>query len=560
MPGDRFIEMATAEDRRVLDVLFRHASEAVTVQDRSGRLLYANDEAARIVGFRTGAELVSVPPEELVGRFEMIDRSGAPLAIESLPGRRVMAGAPVADAVIGYRRPGSPRARWSRVRASPIKNDAGEVVLAINFFQDITAQFRRDEIQELLYTIYETLGYSLNREESLRELARILVPRMGSWCAVHLLDPAGLLVPVALVHPDADAARSLLDISSPAPIRPGEDRLQRRVSDTGRSELIGQITEEMLEEAESTTSKELVDLIRELDLNSLACVPIAVGSKVIGTLTIARSAPDPELEVTDIDVLEAVADRVGAVLENASLYQQQLEIAETLQSVLMPKRLPDRPGLKLAGRYRPVSSMPGHVGGDFYDVFPTPQGNLAVVMGDIEGKGVEAAAAVGIARYTLRSTIALDPESETVFRQLNEVLLEEDRMCTLAYVVLEDHGGRTKLRVALAGHPPPVIVTADGTVERLGQPCPPVGVVPTIHPIETTRWLDHGDTVVLYTDGYAAPGLHPPETVELALSKCEPDIPGGLLDQMLDLLFADLAPEGARDDIALVALQATATV
>jgi len=560
LPGDRFIELATAEDRRVLDILFRHASEAVTVQDRSGRLLYANDEAARIVGFRTGAELVSTPPEEIIGRFEMIDRTGSPFPLESLPGRRVMAGAPVADSVIGYRRPGSPRARWSRVRASPIKNDAGEVVLAINFFQDVTAQFRRDEIRELLYTIYETLGYSLNREESLRALARILVPRMGSWCAVHLLEPGGALVPIALIHPDDDAARSLLHLSAPAPIGPGEDRLQRRVTETGRSELIGEITDEMLAEAESTTSKYLVDLVRQLDLNSLACVPIAAGPKVIGTLTIARSAPDPELEMSDVDVLEAVADRVGVVLENAGLYQQQLEIAETLQAVLIPKRLPDRPGLKLAGRYRPVSSMPGHVGGDFYDIFSTPRGDLAVVLGDIEGKGVEAAAAVGMARYTLRSTIALEPDPETVFRQLNEALLEEDRMCTLAYVILEDHDGRIRLRIALAGHPPPVLVSADGNVEQLGEPCPPVGVVAAIHPVETTRWLDPGDTLVLYTDGYAAPGLHPPESVELALSKCEPDSPGGLLDQMLDLLFVDLAPDGARDDIALLAMQATGTV
>jgi len=190
--------MATAEDRRVLDILFRHASEAVTVQDRSGRLLYANDEAARILGFSTGAELVSTPSEEIVRRFEMVDRTGSPLPVESLPGRRVMAGAPFADTVIGYRRPGSTRVQWSRVRASPIKNDAGGVVLVINFFQDITAQFRRDEIQELLYTVYEALGSSLDRDENLQELARALVPRMGSWCAVHLIQ-GGILVPVATV-------------------------------------------------------------------------------------------------------------------------------------------------------------------------------------------------------------------------------------------------------------------------------------------------------------------------------------------------------------------------
>ena len=369
MPGDRFIELATAEDRRVLDILFRHASEAVTVQDRSGRLLYANDEAARIVGFSTAAELVSTPPEEIVGRFEMIDRTGAPLTVDSLPGRKVMAGAPVADAVIGYRRPGSPHARWSRVRASPIKNDAGEVVLVLNFFQDMTAQFRREEVQELLYTVYEALGSSLDKTENLHELARALVPRMGSWCAVHMLE-GGKLIPMAMVHPDDEDARILVHMSDPGPISLDEDQMQARVARTEKPEIIDMISDEMLQEAEVRAGKELIDAFRRLDLNSVACVPISLGRRLIGTLTLARSFPDPELDGDDVDLLEVVADRAAAALENASLYQQQREIAETLQAVITPSALPQVPGLDLAARYRPVSLV-GQVGGDFYDVFPT---------------------------------------------------------------------------------------------------------------------------------------------------------------------------------------------
>ena len=552
LPGDRFIEMATAEDRRVLDILFRHASEAVTVQDRSGRLLYANDEAARIVGFRTGAELVSTPPEEIVGRFEMVDRTGSPLSVESLPGRRVMAGAPLADTVIGYRRPGSTRVQWSRVRASPIKNDAGEVVLVINFFQDITAQFRRDEIRELLYTVYEALGSSLDRDQNLQELARALVPRMGSWCAVHLIQ-GGILVPVATVYPDEDDARTLVHMVGPNQISLDEDRLQTRVVKSGRPEVIGAITEEMLEEAEAASGRELISVIRRLDLNSVACVAISVGRRVLGTLTLARSSPDPELDMADVDVLGAVADRTAAAMENAGLYEQQREIAETLQTVLTPKSLPQVPGVELAARYRPLSLV-GHVGGDFYDVFPTGDGRTAVLVGDIAGKGVEAAAAVGLARYTLRSTIALDPTSATVITRINESLLEEDRMCTLAYLILEAEGDRFRLRVTLAGHPPPIIIHEDGVMERLGQPCPPVGVLPELTPIEDERWLAPGDMVVLYTDGYAFEGHDPPDSIELALAKCDVGNPGHLLDQMISLLSADLAPKRPRDDMALLAL------
>lgn len=554
MPGDRFIELATAEDRRVLDILFRHASEAVSIQDRSGRLLYANDEAARIVGFRTGAELVSTPPEDIIRRFEMVDRSGSPIPLESLPGRRVLAGAPVAEAVIGYRRPDSPRVRWSQVRASPIKNDAGEVVWVINFFQDITSQFRRDEIRELLYIVYEALGSSLDRDENLQSLAKALVPRMGTWCAVHMLE-GGTLIPVAMVHPDDEDAQTLVNMSDPGPISLDDDHIQARVARTEKPEIIEAISEEMLQEAEDRTSKELIDVVRRLDLNSVACVPIAIGRRVIGTLTLARSFPEAELDMADVDALAAVADRAAAALENAGLYQQQREIAETLQIVLTPKTLPRVPGFRLAARYQPLSLV-GHVGGDFYDVFPIADGRTAVLVGDIAGKGVEAAAAVGLARYTLRSTIALDPNPATVITRINESLLEEEQMCTVAYAILENHGDRFRLRVTLAGHPPVVVVTADGSVERLGEPCPPVGVMAEVIPIEVERWLAPGDTIVMYTDGYAFSGMNPPESVEVALSKCETNDPDRLLSEMLDLLLTDLGPKGPKDDIALLALVA----
>ena len=554
MPGDRFIELATDEDRHVLDILFRHASEAITVQDRSGHLLYANDTAAQMLGFESGAELASTPPGEILAHFDMIDRTGAPLSGDELPGRKVMSGEPFAEAVVGYRRKGAQRARWSRLSASPIKNDLGEVVLVINFFSDITDQVRRDEDQALLSVVYEALGSSLDREESVQALAGALVPRIGSWCSVHLLQPGDRLEPVAAVHPDTDDSRKLVHAATGGAISIGEDRIQARVVRTGRPEVIDRVTTAMLDELESRSGAELADILRRLDLGSVACVPMQVGRRVIGTLTVARSAADPALGPTDLDLLTTIADRAAATLENAGLYQQQREIAETLQAVLTPRSLPKVPGLELAARYRPLSLI-GHVGGDFYDVVPVPGGGYAIVVGDIAGKGVEAAAAVGLARYTLRSTIALDHGFETVLSQLNEALLVEDRMCTLAYVLLRDNGHGFDLRVTLAGHPPPIVITAAGEMRRLGQPCPPAGVLPVLNPIEQEHTLGPGDILVLYTDGYAIPELDPPDSIELALSKCVRDRPDRLLDQMLSILLDDTP--NARDDIALVALRAT---
>jgi serine phosphatase RsbU (regulator of sigma subunit) len=405
-----------------------------------------------------------------------------------------------------------------------------------------------------LYIVYEALGSSLDRDENLQSLAKALVPRMGTWCAVHMLE-GGNLIPVAMVHPNDEDAQTLVNMSDPGPVSLDDDHIQARVARTEKPEIIEAISEEMLQEAEDRTSKELIDVVRRLDLNSVACVPIAIGRRVIGTLTLARSFPEAELDMADVDVLAAVADRAAAALENAGLYQQQREIAETLQIVLTPKTLPRVPGFRLAARYQPLSLV-GHVGGDFYDVFPIADGRTAVLVGDIAGKGVEAAAAVGLARYTLRSIIALDPNPATVITRINESLLEEEQMCTVAYAILENQGDRFRLRVTLAGHPPVVVVTADGSVERLGEPCPPVGVMAEVIPIEVERWLAPGDTIVMYTDGYAFSGMNPPESVEVALSKCETNDPDRLLSEMLDLLLTDLGPKGPKDDIALLALLA----
>jgi hypothetical protein len=299
----------------------------------------------------------------------MIDRTGSPLPGDELPGRKVMAGEPFAETVVGYRRKGAQRARWSRVSASPIKNDLGEVVLVINFFSDITAQVRRDEDQELLSVVYEALGSSLDREESVQALAGALVPRIGSWCSVHLLEPGDRLEPVAAVHPDTEDARKLVQVATGGAISIDEDRLQARVARTGLPEVIDPITAAMLDEVEARSGTELADILRRLDLGSVACVPMKAGRRVIGTLTVARTAADPAIEATDLDLLTTVADRAASTLENAGLFQQQREIAETLQAVLTPRTLPEVPGLELAARYRPLSLI-GHVGGDFYDVVP----------------------------------------------------------------------------------------------------------------------------------------------------------------------------------------------
>jgi serine phosphatase RsbU (regulator of sigma subunit) len=250
-----------------------------------------------------------------------------------------------------------------------------------------------------------------------------------------------------------------------------------------------------------------------------------------------------------------VADRAATTLENAKLYEQQHEIAETLQSGLMPKFLPDLPRLDLATRYRPLEGQVGHVGGDFYDVVALSPTLCAVFVGDIAGKGISAAAAVGLARHTLLSIVLLDNEPAVVFTSLNDALRREDpeRMCTLAYLLVEEVETRYRVRVALAGHPPPAFLRADGELAFVGRPCPPAGVLPSIEPLEEITWLSPGDTVVVYTDGFNLGNEIPTESVTRALREQRFETAESTLDHMMNLLRAH--PASVVDDVAMVALR-----
>lgn len=552
MPGDRFIELAMRDDRHVLDVLFRHAREAITVQDKAGKLIYANDLAARLIGFRSAEELLKAPVAELVGRFEMVDHDGEVLTPERLPGRRVLMGEKVVEEIVGYRVPGSRRVRWSRVNASPIKNDAGETVLAINFFTDITDQVRRDETAKLLASANEFLGASLELEQNLAALAQLLVPQLGSWCGVHLIGDDGTLASVALIHPVSPEADLLVSMRQGERISLDSEQMPARVVRTRKPEVVVEITPEMLAMAEEVEGREFVDLFRRLQVNSVVCVPLQMGSQVIGALSLARTAPDLPFDDSDVEILVSVADRAAVSLENARLYQHEHEVSQVLQRGLMPRFIPGVDGVALAARYRPLTRI-GHVGGDFYDVIPLSDDLCALVVGDIEGKGIAAAAAVGLARHTIRAIVNVDPTPAVVFGALNQALIEEDqRMCTLAYVLLDRRGDRFDMKVTLAGHPPPILVSSDGTRTRLGSPCPPAGVIPSIEPIEELYSLTKGDTLLIYTDGFAVRGEAPPESVEASLLEAHLEE----LDPLLDRLLAHVltaADDKVHDDIALLA-------
>jgi PAS domain S-box-containing protein len=238
-------------------------------------------------------------------------------------------------------------------------------------------------------------------------------------------------------------------------------------------------------------------------VTSVLAVPLLLEDSVMGAL-IAGTLFQRSFSASDASLLQVAADRAALAIERARLFEREHRIAQQLQRSLLPERLPTVPGLRLAARYLPGGAGT-EVGGDWYDALALPGGRLALVMGDVAGRGVAAAATMGQLRSALRA-YALDmghpARPGEVLERLNrfQLLLGTDSMATVVLIVLDP--GAATVRYANAGHPPPIVICGDAEPAYLdGVRSVPLGALDDARFEETEATLAPGSTVVLYTDG-----------------------------------------------------------
>ncbi len=240
-------------------------------------------------------------------------------------------------------------------------------------------------------------------------------------------------------------------------------------------------------------------ILREKGIRSLLGVPLIVEGRVTGVLHVGTLTPR-EFTAADTDLLRSAADRAALAIDRARLYEER-RVVEALQRTLLPESLPQLPGLELAARYQPAR-VGTAIGGDWYDVFGLAAGQVAIVIGDVMGHGVAAAALMAQMRTALRAYALEGHEPEAVAERLNHLLvpLRPTSMTTLAYAVVDLD--RETLRIVSAGHPPPLLVSpglAPRYLEVEGDP--PLGVVAGARFTERSFPLPSGSLLVLYTDG-----------------------------------------------------------
>ena len=459
-----FSDLESVERR--LDTVMSMLDEGIVVHDASGDLVYANQAAARWLGFASPKEIVAATEQELMARLEIWAEDGTSLD-RHLIAQRFLAGRLPRREQVRLALKATGKERWAVVTSEPINAPDGSLLYAVTTIEDVTELKRSQFAQQLLARAGELLGASIDYQHTVQAVARVAVPQFADWCSVNIADQNGVLQQVAVAHRDPEMV---------AYARQQSERYPVRMNNGAR-------------------------LIDSIGPGSALAVPMAAGAKVVGVLVFGNDSRSRSFDENDLELAVEIARRAGIAVENARLAGEQAEVARVLQHGLRPPQLPAMRGFEVATMYRPAGEV-NEVGGDFYEAFEV-EGGWILAIGDVVGRGAAAASATALARYTIRTAGKLTGDPRAAALMLDESLKQRTDLLLLSAIVLmlpdtDDDPVRASLLVA--GHPLPLLVRA-GKVEPVGQPGPLVGTLdqPTweVTPLELSR----GDQLVLYTDG-----------------------------------------------------------
>ena len=537
-----------AESEDLLRTMFEDAPIGMARADAEGRLRHVNPALCETLGLEDSA-LVGRTLDDL-GPVDEAD-------VDAAQRRDLLAGE-----VRRYEFERSLLARGGvaipvQVNVSLARGPAGAAPDLILQVQDIRDRHRAERRREQLIRAQAARAQA----EALSERLRVTESLSGAALGAEDLDEL-LAELVERVLEALGADRAVLVLSDEEEVVVAEALVgeEPEIHHTDRSAVDG-VAERVAEARAPVTIEDVpgagLDEILLGDVTSLAAVPLTAAGVVIGSLhvgTTGRRRFDGEA----IDLLRLAADRAGLAVARTRLFERERRIAHELQRALLPKHLPDIPGVTMCARYEPGADGTV-VGGDWYDAVALPGGRVAVAIGDVVGRGVEAAATMGQLRSALRAFFTDAVNTGTTADRLNRFALglRETTMTTVVLAILEPATGI--LRYANAGHPPPIIVSPDGSARLLeGERSPPLAVVHAPAYPEHTAQMEPGSTLILYTDGLVErPQEILDEGLDRLLAAAEEEEVGDV-DALCDrLLQAGPGAHPARcDDVTLLAVHA----
>jgi PAS domain S-box-containing protein len=408
----------------------------------------------------------------------------------------------------------------------------------------------------LLAETTTTLTSTLEIDEGVQLLARLLVPRLADWAVVDLITEGGEVRRDTVVHHIDGERHRRHDLEGPMPPIPeGSPMPLSRALRGAAASLAGPgHYQGPPDSGIAVAQRELFDAT---GMHSAAIAPIRGAREVLGALTIGRSERPDAFGPDDLTLLEDISRRAGLTFSNSRLYQRQRAVAETMQRHLLPQ-LPDVPGMGMVARYRPAPDA-SQVGGDWYDAFLLPDGSIALVIGDVAGHDLDAAAGMAQVRNMLRA-FAWDHREppSLVVRRLDQAFLNitDAAMATMVFARLEAADGGWNLTWANAGHPPPLLVTRDGVTRFLDEGHGVLlGSDLDLHRTDGHVRLPPDSTLVLYTDGLIEV---PRQTIDVGLDNLRRHAAAlcrRRLSTFCDLLLDRVRPPESTDDVAILALR-----
>jgi PAS domain S-box-containing protein len=336
-----------------------------------------------------------------------------------------------------------------------------------------------------------------NEPVALRRCARLLASELADWVIIDLATPengggeSGDLRRQVVFGPSEERLTELTRVVENLDPRP--EHLPHTVFTTRQPRLHSYV-----EDLDLLGVTEGVGVCSLLGATSVLSVPIEDGEHCHGTITLAASGEHGHFDLTDLGVVQRLARHLALVIRAARMYRRSAEVAQTLQAGLLPRKLPEVPGMDIAARYL-AATRGVDVGGDFYDVFPAVHG-WGFVLGDVCGKGEEAAAVTATARHGVRLLARWKEDPGEVLSMVSQTLLDEERFVTAVLAWISDEG-KLQATLGTAGHPPAILVRADGTIRTTGGGGVPLGLFEDFEPGVETFDLSEGDTLFLHSDG-----------------------------------------------------------
>jgi serine phosphatase RsbU (regulator of sigma subunit) len=428
------------------------------------------------------------------------------------------------------------------------------LALLISWVIHLALGWVRDQRRRLEFMIAASakLDTSLEPSQTLRQIAHSAVPELAELCVIDLVDRDGRVETVA-ASVDSRLTAGVEQMRREYPLDLAGTHPAARALATGKPQIVEDLTDHgALHEA--AQSEAHLRFMREVGYRSAAVFPLTARNRTHGVIGFLHVGNDASYSEAELGVLEDLAARAALAYDNARLYAERAHIASALQRSLMPPKLPEIPWLSLASYFQPIGAA-NRVGGDFYDAF-RDDGRCWLVVGDVCGKGPEAAALTGLLRQSTRAYARQASGPGTVLARVNQALIEQDfteGFATSILVLLELRGHRVGVTVAAAGHPPAVVVRADGRVEELGDGTV-LGMIAGVRSEDVSTHLDPGDALALYTDGLTeADAPRRILTVDEMTAPLRSRSPR-TAQHVVDALLNPIAHDGdVRDDIAILA-------